>query len=163
MNYLPISRIGFAAMVILATAACGPAVADTNAVEQAVRTQASEIVAAYNAHDAAKTASYDAPDYVGMFHGSRNVLGPAADEAGMKVQLQDSTARWDISDAKVTVSGDGDLAVYETTYAFTFTNPETGIPAHDKGNWIAIFKRQADGSMKLWRSIGTDTPPALAG
>ncbi|MCY7338996.1 MAG: hypothetical protein LH465_03455, partial [Sphingomonas bacterium] len=101
MSYLPNRRIGFAAMAMLATAACSPAVVDTKAVEQAVRTQASEIVAAYNAHDAAKTASYDAPDYVGMFHGSRNVLGPAADEAGMKAQLQDSAAKWDMGDAKL--------------------------------------------------------------
>ena len=97
-----------------------------------------------------------------MFHGSPMFVGPAADEAGMKAQLQDPAAKWETSDSKVTVSSGGDLAVYEATYAFTFTNPETGKPAKDFGNWIAIFKRQTDGSMKLWRSIGTDTPRASA-
>jgi hypothetical protein len=30
----------------------------------------------------------------------------------------------------------------------------------ETGTWIAIFKRQEDGSMKLWRSIASDTPAA---
>ena len=127
-----------------------------------MRNQAMAIVAAYNMRDAAKAASYDASDYVGMFHGSPNVIGRAADEAGMKVQLKDPAANWAIGDGRVTTSTDGSLTIYEAPYVFTFTSPETGKPAKDSGNWIAVFKRQPDGSMKLWRSIGTDTPPAAA-
>ena len=32
------------------------------------------------------------------------------------------------------------------------------LTARESGTWIAIFKRQNDGSMKLWRSIASDGP-----
>ena len=37
-----------------------------------------------------------------------------------------------------------------------------GAATRETGNWIAIFKRQADGKLKLWRSIGSDLPAAEA-
>ena len=59
----------------------------------------------------------------------------------------------------MTVAKADDLAVFEAPYTFTVTDAK-GVSTRESGNWIAIFKRQKDGTLKLWRSIGSDTPAA---
>jgi ketosteroid isomerase-like protein len=122
-----------------------------------VRRQALGVVAAYNAQDAHAAAAYDEPDYVGIYHGSPNVVGPAADEAAMKSQVAAGKVEWKLGDPKVTVSKGDDIGIFEAPYTFLVTNPDKSV-TRETGNWIAIFRRQDDGSLKLWRSIASDTP-----
>jgi ketosteroid isomerase-like protein len=133
---------------------------DTANVAAQVRKDALGVVAAYNAQDARAAAAYDAPDYVGVYHGTPNTVGPAADEASMKAQMAFAKVEWQLGAEKVTVSRAGDLGVFEAPYTFVITMPQ-GV-TRETGTWIAIFKRQDDGSMKLWRSIASDTPAAAA-
>lgn len=120
------------------------------------------VATAYNAHDAAKAASYDSPDYASMFHGQPNGIGPAADEAMMKQQFADPATRFDLSVQSVDVARSGEMAVVRTTYRFSYTDPKTKAVASESGNWVAGLKRQSDGSLKLAWSIGADTPAAPA-
>jgi ketosteroid isomerase-like protein len=121
-----------------------------------VRQAALGVVAAYNAQDAHRAASYDAPDYVGVYHGSENTVGAAADEAGMKVQMAAAKVDWQLGPGNVTVAKAGDLGIFEAPYTFVIHLPQGATT--ERGTWIAIFKRQGDGSMKLWRSIASDLP-----
>ena len=130
---------------------------DPSAVAEQVRKNALGVVAAYNARDAHAAAAYDAPDYVGVYHGTANTIGPAADEAAMKAQMAAMKVDWQLGQSKVTVAKAGDLAVFEAPYTFSITNAAGGV-ARESGSWIASFKRQDDGSMKLWRSIASDMP-----
>jgi ketosteroid isomerase-like protein len=123
-----------------------------------IRKQALGVVAAYNAQDAHAAAAYDAPDYVGVFHGQPNTVGPAADEASMKAQMSSTHVGWALGQGKVTVAKAGDIGVFEAPYTFSIATPDGGT-TRERGTWIAIFKRQDDGTMKLWRSIGSDIPP----
>ena len=132
--------------------------ADGGAVADQVRKDAAGVVAAYNAKDAHRAAAYDSPDYVGVYHGSANTIGPAADEAAMKTQMAAAKVDWTLGSDKVTVAKAGDLAVFEAPYTFTINVPNAPTTT-ERGTWIAIFKRQSDGSMKLWRSIASDGPP----
>jgi ketosteroid isomerase-like protein len=129
---------------------------DAAAAEE-VQQAALGAVAAYNAQDPAKAAGYDAPDYVGIFHGEPNTLGPEADAAGMKGQMAQAQVDWTLGEGQTTVSESGDIGIYQAPYTFTVT-PKDGDPQTETGTWVAIFKRQPDGSMKLWRSIGSDSP-----
>jgi len=130
---------------------------DSRAVTAEVRKDALGVVAAYNAQDAHRAAAYDAPDYVGVYHGTANTVGPAADEAAMKTQMQAMNVKWELGPDKVTVARAGDLGIFEAPYTFVITMPQ-GAVRRETGTWTAIFKRQDDGSMKLWRSIASDTP-----
>jgi len=132
---------------------------DSSAVAEQVRKNALGVVAAYNARDAHAAAAYDAPDYVGVYHGTANTVGPAADEAAMKAQMAAMKVDWQLGQSKVTVAKAGDLAVFEAPYTFTINVPNAPTTT-ERGTWIAIFKRQEDGSMKLWRSIASDGPAA---
>ena len=83
-----------AALSLLAACqqSAAPAV-DTANIAAAVKGEVAGLVAAFNAHDAEKAVSYDAPDYVGMFHGAPNVVGPEADLAVTKQQVADPAAK----------------------------------------------------------------------
>jgi ketosteroid isomerase-like protein len=113
----------------------------------------------YNTGNAAAAAAYDAPDYVGVFHGTPNTMGPAADEAGMKAAMATSKVHWEIGKFNLTIAESRDLAIFEAPYTLTVARADGTLLSRENGTWIAIFRRQPDGSMKLWRSIGSDTPP----
>lgn len=157
-----IQQLGVAcAIASAALAGCSPQ-AERASVADEVRKNALGVVAAYNANDAHGAAAYDAPDYVGVYHGSPNTIGPAADEAAMKTQMDSASVQWKLGEGKVTVARSGDLGIFEAPYTFLVTTPQGGR-ATEQGTWVAIFKRQDDGSMKLWRSIASDIPAAAAG
>lgn len=142
------------AVLALVLTACANHNADT-ATE--TRTAAHGVIAAFNRQDAHATAAFDAPDYVGIFHGTANTAGPAADEAAMKTQMTSAKVDWQLGPDKVTVSTAGDIGIFEAPYTFVIDIP--GAPTStERGTWVAIFKRQGDGTMKLWRSIASDGP-----
>jgi len=161
---MTVRRSALFLLSVSALSGCSGSGSSAGAADE-VRKAALGVVAAYNAQDAHAAAAYDAPDYVGIYHGSPNTVGPAADEAAMKSQAAAGHVDWQLGDGKVTVSKAGDLGIYEAPYTFTVTNPDKSI-TRETGNWIAIFRRQGDGSLKLWRSIASDTPsekPAVSG
>ena len=112
-----------------------------------------------NAHDAAQNVSYDRPDIVAMFHGAPNDVGVKADLATTKAMVGDPLVHVDLSAESVDVGGP-DFAVYHATYDLTLTAPKTKAPAHERGNLLLGFKRQADGALKVAWEIASDTPPA---
>ena len=138
--------------------ACAPH-ADSAAAGAEARDAALGVVAAYNRQDAHAAAAYDAPDYIGVYHGTPNTVGPAAAEAGMKAEMAAAKVDWQLGEDQVTVSQSGDLAVFEAPYTFVI-NVANAPETRETGSWIAIFKRQGNGSLKLWRSIASDTPAA---
>jgi ketosteroid isomerase-like protein len=141
--------------------ACGHHHPDKSAVVAEVRNDALGVVAAYNRQDARAAAAYDAPDYVGIYPGAPNTVGPSADEAGMKSQMAQAKVEWQTSPGKVTVSRAGDMGVFEAPYTFVVSVPGAPV-AREYGTWVAIFTRQDDGRMKLWRSIASDSPKPIA-
>jgi ketosteroid isomerase-like protein len=133
-------------------------VVDATKTAGTVKADMAQLVADFNAHDATKSVSQDAPDYVGMFHGQPNVRGPAGDLALTKQQVADPAAKVTVSDETVDVASAGDMAIYRATYAYGFTDPKTRKPMTEVGNWIVGYKQQPDGTMKLAWSVVSDTP-----
>ncbi|MBW8843289.1 MAG: nuclear transport factor 2 family protein [Sphingomonadales bacterium] len=163
----PIARVTIAGLFVLSSAGCHKGGGEHHAAEIAKSTDEAKamvagIAAAYNAHDADKAASYDAPDYVGMFHGFPTVTGPAADAASMKQQFLDPAAKFDLDIKNIDVARAGDMVVVRSAYTFSSTDPKTKKIVSETGNWLTGFKRQPDRSLKLVWSIGADTPAAPA-
>ena len=142
------------------TPAPSAAPADTGKVADEVKDGMGKVIAAFNAHDAAGSVAMDAADYVGMLHGTPNVIGPAGDLALTKQQIADPAQKVDAQNAKVDVAASGDMAVWQATYAYTLTDPVKKVPATEHGNWVTIWKKQADGSMKVATSVVSDTGAA---
>jgi ketosteroid isomerase-like protein len=161
-----------AAMAVLAAASLGacnkpaastaPAV-DTGKIADAVKADADQGVADFNAHDADKSASHDAADYVFMFHGAPNTVGAATDLANTKKMFAaDSTQHLTLANETVDVAASGDMAVFHSTYVFTGADPKTKQPMTDNGNFLAGYKPQPDGSWKMEWSVVSDTGPPPA-
>lgn len=150
---------GAAALALLAGCNAAPAV-DSAKVGDEVKTNMTEMVAAFAARDADKAVSWDAQDFVGMYHGTPNVSGQEGDRALTKEQVADPAMKFSVSDAVVDVAASGDLAVWRANYSYSFTDPVTKQPKTEVGNWVVGWKRQADGAMKEAWGVVSDTPAA---
>ena len=68
-----------------------------------------------------------------------------------------------LKDAKFTtddVDVAGDLVVETGRYEMTF-QPKGAKEMKDKGKYVVVWKRQSDGSLKIYRDVGnSDLPPA---
>lgn len=154
---------GIAAMGLLSAcqpkaATSGAGAVDTAKAAADIKALTASTIAAFNAHDAAKATAVDMDDYVGMMHGTPNVVGKAADLAVTKQQVADPAAKVEISDNTVDVAKSGDMAVQRMTYAYTFTDPKSKAVATEHGNWLLGWKSQADGGWKLAWGVISDTP-----
>ena len=127
-----------------------------------VKANMAAIVAAFVARDAEKAVSWDAPDFVGMYHGTENVIGPEGDLKLTKEQVADPAMQFSVSDEVVDVAKSGDLAVWRAKYSYTYTDPATKQPKTELGNWVVSWKRGDDGKLKEALSVVTDTPAAAA-
>src|SRR5579859_707770 len=131
MNGMRIASAATTMVLAAVLSSCnGPATtADTGKIADAVKADMNQLVADFDAHDAAKAAGHDGPDVVNMFHGQPNVVGPAADLANTK-QLFATYADVRITLANITVDvpASGDLAVLHATYTYTYTDPKTKAP-----------------------------------
>ncbi|MDQ2879538.1 MAG: nuclear transport factor 2 family protein [Pseudomonadota bacterium] len=156
--------IGAATLVAASLAGCHDGHRDHHAdaakVSASVKADVQQLIADFNAHDAAKAVSHDAPDYVGMFHGMPNVVGPDADRTVTQQQMADPAAKVAVSDESVDVAKAGDMAVYRATYDYAYTDPKTKAPATERGNWLLGYKQQPDGGWKLAWGVVSDSGPA---
>lgn len=151
--------LGLAAIGILA--ACQPKVAapiDTAKAAEDIKATMGAAIDAFNAHDAEKAVAPDLDDYVGMMHGTPNLMGKAADLAFNKQLVADPATKIDVVDNVVDVAKAGDMGVQRITYAYTYTDPKSKAPTTEHGNWVLGWKAQADGSWKLAWSVISDMP-----
>jgi uncharacterized protein (TIGR02246 family) len=121
----------------------------------AVNRTAQEILAAFEAKDAAKVNSYYAPDAVIATMPGR----PAAkDERAVSKAIRDDIAdpnfKMSLSHEKTDVAASGDLAYRRGSYDITATNPQTKKAEHIAGTYLTVFRKQADGSWKVVEDFG---------
>src|SRR5207244_3139184 len=103
--------------------------------------------------------SYYAPDATVYPPGMPVANGPAAIRAVLMpmAQLPGFALQWSPTKANMTASGD--LGYTAGSYALTVNDP-TGKPAIERGKYIAIWKKQADGTWTVLEDIfNPDTPP----
>jgi ketosteroid isomerase-like protein len=144
-----IALVILAVLSALATFSCGPQSApDTRAAdERAIRETDSAWSAAAGAKDLERTVAYYAPDAVSL-----PANAPIATDMGAirKFWEQDFAMpgyalSW--KTAKVEVSRGGDMGYAYGTYEFTF-NDAKGKPMTDRGKYLTVWKKQADGKWK---------------
>lgn len=145
------------------TSACQRQAPDTRAAdEQAVRAADADSLKAAQAKDCERWATFYASD-ASLFPPNapivtgrdaiRNFCSQLAANAGFAIS-------WQI--AKVEVSRAGDLAYAQGSYEMTL-NDAKGKPVTDRGKWVVVHKRQADGTWKFVADIfNSDLPAPVA-
>lgn len=151
--------------VVLASCSSSSAARTSRADDEAAVAAAMDrYVTDIHTNDATKIASWWTDDAIYIDRSAPAIVGRAGLEAMLKGELAT------LSVTKATVNKDelsvgGDLAYYIGSYEEVL-QPRQGDALHNRGRFVFIWKRQADGSWKIARSVGTDlaaAPPAPAG
>jgi ketosteroid isomerase-like protein len=153
---------GLALALCVSLTACNPAgngnaSVDTAAVADAVKQVEAANIAAFNAKDMDKiAASYDP--------GAKIVVPEAPAMNGSDVatgfgpMLKDAALKLELANEKTEVAAAGDLAYTRGTFRITETDAKTGQPKTSEGNYLTVFKKQADGSWKLLEDFNAAAP-----
>jgi uncharacterized protein (TIGR02246 family) len=157
-------RIGLL-IAVAALAACAQqppppaAPPDTRAADEAaIHATVKEWSAAAQAKDADKFCSVYAEDAVVMLERAPDVSGKAAIREAIGGMMQDPNFALSFEADKVTVARSGDLAYETGTYAMTMSDAKKK-PATEKGHYVVVWQKQADGAWKVVRDVPVSDPP----
>jgi uncharacterized protein (TIGR02246 family) len=156
----------FALTVILAGCqqAPPPPAPDTHDADvKAIRDVEATALQAFAAKDVDKVTAIYADDASVFLSDAPVINGTAAIRAAFKSMLGDKNFAFEAASDKVDVAKSGDFGYSQGTMTYTFTDPKTKKVLTMKGKYVAVFKKQADGSWKIVADIANeDAPPAPA-
>lgn len=122
--------------------------ADTKAAEQAVKDVEQATLRDWRSKKADAVASHYASDATTYLAGQAPMVGADQIKAGIGRFLQDANFSIDFANKQTVVAASGDLAYTKGAYRVTYTDPKTKQPAREEGNYVTVFRKQADGSWK---------------
>jgi uncharacterized protein (TIGR02246 family) len=139
-----------------------PAAPDTRvADEQAIREGEAAWVKDFAAKDVDKVSAHYADDGSSMIPDMTLMTGKDAIRAGLKEEFADPRSSLDFHPSKVEISKSGDLAYSQGKYSYVSTDPKSKKAVMEGGNYVEVYKKQADGSWKVVADIATrESPPA---
>ena len=145
--------LGTVMCLVLSVGCQGPAglsEADRTAIRQGDENYAKLL----NARDFKGVAALHADDAIILPPNQAAVQGRAAIQASLEAPPPFSNFQIQILE----IEGRGDLAYSRGTYSITVT-PAGAAPIEDRGKYIEIWRKQADGSWKILRDIyNSDLP-----
>ncbi len=125
--------------------------ADIKAIKDADAAEARDLAA--KAFD--KMGSYYADDAALFTPGAPAAVGKEAIN-GMTKMLRDGDVELKFAPTKVDVAKSGDLGYVQGTYTMASTDLKTKRRMTEKGNYVTVYKKQADGSWKIAADINTN-------
>jgi uncharacterized protein (TIGR02246 family) len=163
VNYKPFLFLAIAGTLTFqfgCDAAQPPGAPDTRAAdEQAIRDGEAQWVKDFATKDPEKVLAHYADDGVSMIPLITLMTGKDAIRAGLKEEFSDPNSHLDFQPAKIEVAKSEDMAYSEGTYAYTSTDPKTKKAVIEHGNYVEVYKKQADGSWKVAADIATQESP----
>jgi len=162
---LKFTVVSFAGFLLLAGCNSAPPAPATPVVDIAAEQGKIRDLEAAWAKDAAakdleKSVANYADDAILMTPGMPAAKGKDAIHAAWKDMLADPNGKLAFSTERVDVSASGDLASSKGSYTMTMTNPKTKKPVEDKGSYLTVYKKQADGSWKaIEDTTSSEVPP----
>jgi ketosteroid isomerase-like protein len=139
-----------------ASASASPRSQGAIAIE--IKADVATIVAGINARDIARATKFDAPDLISMESMRPPSYGAKADHDGLAMVFEHAPD-WHLSlvDETVDVARSGDMAVYRSTY--NEDSLRDGAPFTHRVNYIAGFRRDADGQWRVhWSVVCAQSP-----
>ncbi len=114
----------------------------------------------WGSKDADRIAAHYTDDGSLMVPNAPMMTGKDAIAKGMKDALADPNWSLAMQSVQVEVSRGGDLGYTRGTYVLTATDPASKKVATENGRFVAIFRKQADGSWKAIQDISNAEAPA---
>lgn len=89
------------------------------------------------------------------------LTGKEAIRGGMKPMMSDPNFAVAFGATRLEVAKSGELAYTQGVYSMTTSNPKSKAPTTEKGKYLTVYKKQADGSWKAVEdTFMSDAPPA---
>jgi uncharacterized protein (TIGR02246 family) len=142
-----------------------PVAADTHDADvKAIRDLEAGVSQAFAARDAEKLGAFYAEDAsVLLVPDVPAIKGLAAIKGAFQPFFADKNFTNVIASERVETAKSGDLGYSQGTYNMTFSDPKTGKVLAEKGKYVTVFQKQADGGWKAVEDIfNEDAPPTLA-
>ena len=154
-----ICTVGLLALVT--SCAQAPQSADTHEADiQALKDNEAHWNKDYQAKDLEKIVSHYADDAVLIAPGTQPSNGKEAIHSALKEMVADNALSLSFQAERVDVAKSGDVAYTQGAYTLTMTDPATKKPINDKGSYVTVYKKQADGFWKAVSDIASSaTPP----
>jgi uncharacterized protein (TIGR02246 family) len=154
------------ACLLLFTVACSdqpapPAAADTRDADiKAVKDVEAAWAKDAATKDAEKFAAYYTDDASMLMPNAPVINGKENIKAALKPMLADPNFALSFQGTRAEASKGGDMVWSVGTYTMTASDPKTKKPVTDKGKYLTVFKKQADGGWKaIADMISSDMPP----
>lgn len=132
------------------------ATADSGDARKAIEHTEAAMLAAFKAKDAAKLSSYYADDAFAAIPG-RKMQGIEAIRKGNSEDLADAGFKLDFKNEKTDVAASGDLGYTRGSFDVSYTDKATKKVKNEKGAYVTVFRKQADGSWKDVADFATPT------
>jgi len=159
---LPVGLLAAAALLPALSACEKPAATvDTAKEAAALNAQVDAFNAAAKAKDADKMVSLDAADVKG-YGGGPDVNGRDEDLKATKAMVADPAYSFAVKADHTEVAKSGELAFQTGTFEAAGTDPKTKAVDHESGHFVAVFRKDADGTWKLAAVSSAPNSPAGA-
>lgn len=139
---------------------------DVAADTAAINALNDKVTAAFNSMDAAALAALYADDAIMMDSNQAAVEGKQAIQAVYEARVKENAGKMTLTAAfsPLETQVAGDWAYDRGNFTLTVT-PKSGKPMETFGKYLTIYKRQPDGSWKIYRDISNSNnpPPSAAG
>lgn len=132
---------------------------DTAQIEQQLRQNEERWNEAYAARDPAALAGMYADDATIANPEMPLASGKEAIERDTKAFAADPNLSVEFESDRVQVAASGEMAYTRGHYTLTMTDPATKQPHRSKGNYLTVWRKQADGS---WRAVEDFITPGPA-
>jgi ketosteroid isomerase-like protein len=140
-----------------------PPAPDTHDADvKAIRDLETSQLQGFAARDLDKICAYYADDASALLPDAPVITGVAAIKEVIKTDLADKdfSIRFSPDKEKVDVAKSGDLGYSQGAYTMTWTDPKTKKVLTEKGKYVEVFRKQADGGWKAVADVmNEDAPP----
>jgi len=130
----------------------------SGADEAAIHAAVKEWSASAQAKDADKFASFYAESATVMFEDAADISGSASIREAIGGMMQDPNFALSFAADKVVAARSGDLAYETGTYEMTMSDAKKK-PATEKGHYVVVWQKQADGAWKVVVDTPVSDPP----
>jgi len=153
--------VPFAGLLLLASCNTAPPAPAVDLVAEQAKIHDLEAAWAKDAaaKDVEKSVANYADDAVLIMPGAPPFKGRDAIRTAWKGMLDDPNLKINFSADRVEIGASGDLATTKGSYTQTTTNPKTKKPVEDKGSYVTVYKKQADGG---WKAVEDITASEIA-
>ena len=141
-----------------------PAAPDTRAAdEKTIRDGEAAWNQDWAAKDVDKIVSHYADEASLLIPDQPLLKGKADMKKALQGMISDSGLTLSFMPATAEVSKGGDLAYTQGAYTMTMTDPKTKKLITEKGKYVTVYRKQADGSWKAVEDINNADSPAAPG